>query len=332
MLNLKVFSTVAISLLVSVAAEAQGNMCSGVFNQTIQTVSERVDKSARVKDLDPLASGGSIFLREQALSSDKRVAAMEIIRLLSHTRGTHFSFKGFEGKETGQFTLGLKLENNYSAELLYSSDYRSGVRFVLDRVLLITPSGKADIAVKTASEIEGGIREKLNVDLSDYPGLNGNDFILNVPTTIEGPVINEIAALGPKLETLNKVELQGLSRMKSYTKMKAFVNWRYVATNAKKFFIRGPFKTLYQITLGTPLVFGVAIGLNHAFPEQVKDLRSQISPKNEIVQEAMPAPAQRELQRLVSEIEKNGTAEIDRKNYQSLVEYLETKTQQPQAN
>lgn len=236
------------------------------------------EEASREDFIDHLATGGSIHLRDTALAPKDRDAIMELVRMIAATRSVKFSYKAFIGKEFGELVLGFPLRNKYSLEVTYKSDYRDGARvFNADRVVLITPSGHADIAGKNIQNIEGGLIEKLSIDLSEYPGLAGNNFRVSIPSEITGTALQIFESkIANKLSLLEKDDLWNIAKSNNYTKMKALINYRSFMALMKDYHIKGVFKT-YVKWVAVPLFGGLMLWqANTHFPNQTQSARLTI--------------------------------------------------------
>jgi hypothetical protein len=282
-----VFSHVAVMaslLFLSSFSLAQAPLKCAFVHETVAPYSLewRVERqqttldSHAVIDLMSPTQNGSLTVAEQPLSPQSRTALMELIRMVSMTRAVKFSFKEFQGKEIGKLILALPLENNYSVEITYKSDYRtqSSPRYTISSMELITPSGKAEFLRKNMQNVEGGLDSDISFDLSDYPSLAKSSFKLHVPVEITGEALSAFASIAPKLELLTKQELNEISTTNNYFKLKTLVHYRAAKALIKNYLVKGPFKTFYKLVIGIPFIFFVSGQVNTHFHPQLEAMKS----------------------------------------------------------
>lgn len=282
------FYSIIMAFLVAVTATlpAHAQMtCDRVHsNLNPYSLEARVERSAvkaekdREDFISHVVNGGAIHLNDRALAPKDTAAVMELVRMIAATRSVKFSYKAFIGKEFGEIILGFPLKNRYSLEITYKSDYRDGVKiFTADKVTLITPSGHADIAQKNVQTIEGGLIDKLNIDLSDYPGIADNNFRIHIPSEITGNALELFESkIAKKLDLLDKNDLWKIAQSNSYAKMKALINYRAFMAMMKDYHIKGVFKT-YVKWVAVPLFGGLMLWqANTHMPNQMHSARLTI--------------------------------------------------------
>jgi len=274
-----------ISLVLSASVPSYAQMSCDRVHRGLSpySIEMRVDRTTlkeeqdRESALSHLATGGGFEINERSLSPKETAAVMELVRMIAATRAVSFSYKEF--KDHGKLILGIPLRNRYSLEITYKSDYRDNQRvFVADQVVLITPSGHADIAQKNVQNIEGGLVEKLNIDLSDYPGLRDNNFLIHIPAEISGKTLQIFEhKIAKRLSLLTKDELVKVSAYKNYWSMRTSLWSKSVMAKIREYHIKGVFKT-YVKYLAVPVLAVATIWTgNTYFPVQTHQARLAIT-------------------------------------------------------
>ncbi|MEZ0392758.1 MAG: hypothetical protein ACAH59_11115 [Pseudobdellovibrionaceae bacterium] len=212
---------------------------------------------------------GALFLSEQPLAPKSRMAVMELVRMINHTRAVKFSFKDFEGKALGSLVLGLPLEKGWSVEITYKSDFRTHARYIPKNLVLIDPSGNSHQVRNTLLNMDGTLDTSINFDLNDFTGINFKDFKLHIPSEISGEVLTEFGKIAPRLELLTKDELRDLANSKNYFRMKTLMHYRAFKTKMGQFMNKEYFKTFLKMTMRPMIIFSVFVGAVTFFPNQV---------------------------------------------------------------
>lgn len=243
---------VIVSMMLAVFQPAFALTCDRV-HRTLNPFSPeaRVERTTFVADQNQQAftshieSGGGFHVVERSLSPKHQRAVVELVQMVSKTRSVKFSFKDFEGKESGRLVLGIPLRSGYTLEVSYRSNYTNGERvFTADKLILVTPTAQREVVSNHILQKEGGFINKVNFDLTDYPALNGHDFTLFIPENINGKALYIFEqSIAKKLDLFDKDQLWALTKSNNYYYMRSALFLKAFKEKVIEYHIKGVFKT-----------------------------------------------------------------------------------------
>jgi hypothetical protein len=228
----------ASSLVFSSMGQA-GENCIDLFEFAAKTTAApSVLTSAPVEVAKEAKPKQKIEIVEKDLSASSKEEVnekvKELLLLANQTLNEGIGRKFTEDK--GEMRLGINLPGNRSLELSYSADRRgSKNRFILERVELIRANGVAETLTKEPLKHDKfKLKDsslEFNLTKEEMPADLGK---IEIPTIIEGPILEGLLKYTNHFEFLTKKEIQSLLDKKQYFKLDAL--YRYRAT--KKFLIK----------------------------------------------------------------------------------------------